>query len=541
MSLIAKDLAFSYPGKDVLKDVTIKLGPGTITGIVGENGSGKSTLLRLLSDELVPSRGTIELRGTLTYVSQELDPVERTIGSLKEEALNEVRAADQALQQVIETFDHDHGNLADLNDAIARHEHLRPWEAEQRLASLLTQFGVEHPDNRTLATLSVGERYRARLACALARRSDVLLLDEPTNHLDDSGIELLTIELRNWPGAVALVTHDRDLLNYTARSILDLDPSMDRRPALYREVDYDGYRRAKADALKVWRRRYHREQRRLAHLAEVLDTSYEGLSDEWRPPKGSRKHRRGTRARIHVKNADRQIEQLKGEAVDIPMPPQPLHFPQLPSQPGEMSDASVISLAIDRPSGRWTALAALRGTTLDIAPGEKILVTGGNGAGKSTLLRAIASDDPGDGVVRRSAVGLRIGVLIQDGLLREPQSVTATGEDECTAEVYRLLAQGQLDPEQVIPAYSLGLLNEDEMARPLIELSTGQRRRFELMRALIAAPHLLIVDEPTNHLSVDLVDDLTAALDATDAAVVIASHDRRLRADLAHWRQLHLN
>ena len=115
-----------------------------------------------------------------------------------------------------------------------------------------------------------------------------------------------------------------------------------------------------------------------------------------------------------------------------------------------------------------------------------------------------------------------------------------TGFEAYARHALTLLEARLLDPGQLVPVAALGLLTEDDLDRPLRELSVGQRRRFDLACALLAAPHVLILDEPTNHLSVGLVDELTAALRATSAAVVVATHDRRMRADLADWPELSL-
>ncbi|WP_430595347.1 ATP-binding cassette domain-containing protein, partial [Isoptericola sp. QY 916] len=138
------------------------------------------------------------------------------------------------------------------------------------------------------------------------------------------------------------------------------------------------------------------------------------------------------------------------------------------------------------------------------------------------------------------------GVVGQEAAPARPSGATRgedapqTGFDAYAAEALGLLERGELDPEHVVPVAALGLLSEEDLERPLAELSAGQRRRFELARALLHAPHLLLLDEPTNHLSVDLVDELTRALVATPAAVVVATHDRRMRADLADWPVLDL-
>jgi macrolide transport system ATP-binding/permease protein len=387
----------------------------------------------------------------------------------------------------------------------------------------------------------VGERFRVRLACRLAERSDLLLLDEPTNHLDDSAIEYLTGELVAWRGGVVIVTHDRELLDDVATAILDLDPSWDGRPVLYGQPGYLAYRFAKNQALHRWRQRYRAERKRAARLAERLDESYEGLSDEWRPEKGSQKHRRATRARIHVKAADRLVQKLEAEAIEVPKPPVELAFPDLPAMsPGWDPSHAVVEVRSPRVGDDGGARLDLPGTRIAVPPSGRLLVVGPNGTGKSTLLGALAGTLELDRGSRSVAPGARIGVVGQESEPITGRARLRTGFETYADEALRLLASGELDPDHVVPVAGLGLLSEEDLDRPLAELSAGQRRRFELARALLHAPHLLLLDEPTNHLSIDLVDELTRALQVTPSAVVVATHDRRMRSDLEDWPVLDL-
>ncbi|WP_166846430.1 ATP-binding cassette domain-containing protein [Isoptericola sp. BMS4] len=548
MHLVASDLAFAYPGRPVLFGVDLRVSDGVRLGVVGENGTGKSTLLHLLAGDLAPASGRLDRTGTVALVEQELVTTPgQTVGDLVRGTLAGLRALAAELDAAAAAFDHDAGDLAELSALIARSEHLAVWDADRRVDVALSRLGAVRDPHRRLDTLSVGQRYRVRLACRLAERADLLLLDEPTNHLDDDAVEFLTGELVAWRGGVVLVTHDRELLDDVATAIYDLDPSMDGRPVLYGQPGYLAYRFAKNQALHRWRQRYRAEQKRAVRLAERLDASYEGLSDEWRPPKGSQKHRRATRARIHVKAADRLVEQLKAEAVDVPVPPLELAFPDLPAMsPGWDPADPLVELRSPRVvADDGTVRLDLPGTRLAVPPSGRLLVVGANGTGKSTLLAALAGRVALDRGARAVTAGARLGVVTQEAEPRPSgraaDGAAPTGFDAYAAEALELLAAGELDPDHLVPVAALGLLTEADLERPLAELSAGQRRRFELARALLHAPHLLLLDEPTNHLSVDLVDELTRALQVTPAAVVVATHDRRMRADLADWDVLDLS
>ncbi len=533
--LVAEGVTFAYPGRPVLSGVDLVIGAGQRVGVVGENGAGKSTLLRVLAGDLDPASGSVRRAGSLSVVTQELDvPATATVGDLVASTLDDLRAAAAALEEAVAGFDHESGDLGALATAIARVEHLAAWDADRRVDEALTRFGAPRDTRRRLDTLSVGERYRVRLACRIAQRSDVLLLDEPTNHLDLSGIAYLTERLRDWPGVVVIVTHDRQLLDDVMTAIYDLDPSMDGRPVLYGATRYAQYRYAKDQALRRWRARYTAERKRAERLAERLDASYEGLSDEWRPAKGSQKNRRATHARIHVKAADRLVQRLEAEAVEVPVPPLALEFPDLPTLPVGYRGGPLLELRAPRVVGRLD----LPGTRLEVPAAGRLLVTGRNGAGKSTLLAALTGAIDLDRGLRTVAPGVRLGVLAQEA--DDPEAARLTGFEAFARRALDLLRADALDPGQVVAVAPLGLLSEEDLERPLAELSVGQRRRFDLARALLAAPHVLVLDEPTNHLSVGLVDELTAALRATSAAVVVATHDRKMRADLADWPSVEL-
>jgi len=558
--LAVDDLSFSYPGRPVLSGVSLRVGAGTRLGVVGENGTGKSTLLGVLAGILAPSGGEVRRQGSLAVVEQELVPLPgQTVGDLVRDSLATVRAVGAELDAVTRGFDHEHGNLAQLSEVLARAEHLAVWDADRRVEVALSRLGACRDPHRELATLSVGERYRVRLACRLAERSDLLLLDEPTNHLDTSGIDFLTGEIVAWGGGIVMVTHDRQLLDDVATEILDLDPAMDGKPVLYGQPGYLAYRFAKNQALHRWRQRYRAERKRAEKLAERLDASYEGLSDEWRPAKGSQKHRRATHARIHVKAADRLVQKLEAEAVEVPVPPLELRFPDLLAMsPGWSPETPLLEVRSPRvdggPGGRpdegapgpgdgpsvGGARLDLPGTRVAIPPSGRLLITGPNGSGKSTLLAALAGTVRLDRGTRTVADGVRVGIVAQEGPPLPAGAEERTGFEEYAQEALDLLSAGALDPEHLVPVAFLGLLSEEDLDRPLRELSAGQRRRFDLARALLAVPHVLLLDEPTNHLSIDLVDELTQALRVTPAAVVVATHDRRMREDFADWPTLEL-
>ncbi|GMA31957.1 ATP-binding cassette domain-containing protein [Litorihabitans aurantiacus] len=538
----ARGVAFGYPARPVLADVSLTVGGRDRIGLVGENGSGKSTLLQILAGRLDPQAGAVRRRGTLTMVAQELQvSPHETLGELLAASMQRSRAAQTRLEEAaeaagaVESADTpgvsgaaaaQRRALAEVADAVAAFEEMRAWDADRELDEALTRFGAPREASTRLAEMSVGERYRVHLACALAERSDVLLLDEPTNHLDLAAIEHLTDRLALWPGAVVLVTHDRQLLDDVVTEILDLDSTMAGPPTRYGALHYADYRAAKDAALARWRTRFRTEQRRLEQLFWSRDTAYEGLSDEWRPPKGSNKNRRGTRAKQHITAADRQLRELEARAVAVPPPPPEVAWPHLGGEPDGHGNAPLLLLPGAHVPGR------LERGDLMLAVGreDRLLLVGPNGRGKSTLLGLLAQ--------AATAPDVRVGVLWQESRLEVRGR--ETGFDVAARVVLEAVARGGVDADELVPIAATGLLSEADLDRPVVELSVGQRRRLDLALVLMTAPHVLLMDEPTNHLAVDLVDSMTTWLRWVACAVVVATHDRLMREDYADWPTIDL-
>ena len=390
-------------------------------------------------------------------------------------------------------------------------------------------IGTYRPSTQTsrrLADLSVGQRYRVRLACLLGADDDFLLLDEPTNHLDSGGLDFLTDRLRARDGGVVVVSHDRALLSDLAETIVDLDPTPDGRPRVYGH-GYTGYREGRAAERERWEREYDRQQTERQRLQDNLSTAQNRLVSGWRPEKGTDKHGRATRAGGLVQNVHRRREALEAHAVTVPEPPQIFRFPELPSRTG------VTLLSVDgvRVTGRLAGPVSLH-----LSHRGRLVVTGPNGAGKSTLLAVAAGELVPDTGSVTMPTGTRLGFLRQETTL--PPARRAS--EIFARHVDALVTAGTLRDSECIGLSQLGILRPREASKRVDELSMGQQRRLDLALVIATKPHVLLLDEPTNHLSVALVDELTDALGATQAAVVLSSHDRQLLRDVGAWPRLDL-
>ncbi|MBN1092272.1 ABC-F family ATP-binding cassette domain-containing protein [Blastococcus sp. TML/M2B] len=524
--LSVQEVRIQRGGHLVLDGVSLTVAPGNRWGVVGENGRGKSTLLHVLAGTLPPDAGSVHLIGTIGVAEQELRADDgATVADAVENELAAARSALRTLEVSSAALaDGSPGAEEQYATALAAAEVLDAWDADRRVDVALEALGAVTDRSRRLAELSVGQRYRVRLACLLGAGHDFLLLDEPTNHLDAAGLAFLTDRLRSHPGGVVVVSHDRALLSDVATSVLDLDPSQDGRPRVYGD-GFAGYQARRRAEVARWQVEFDEQQAEQARLAHDLSQAQHRLQTGWRPDKGTGKHQRATRAPGLVRAVHRRQEELRRHVVDAPEPPLRFRMPPLPGRPG------VVLLRADdvRVTGRLP-----HSVSVEVQSGSRLVITGPNGAGKSTLLAVLAGElPPTAGRVHRS-LAARVRLLRQES----PRADTRTAAEVFAAHIQHLVQTGVGGGGAAVSLSGLGLFRSADLRRPVGDLSMGQQRRLDLALALASRPQVLLLDEPTNHLSIALVDELTEALQATDAAVVVATHDRQLQHDLDAWPRL---
>ncbi|MGO1592139.1 MAG: ABC-F family ATP-binding cassette domain-containing protein [Ancrocorticia sp.] len=526
--LTASDISVMRGATPVLNHVDLTLTPTSRLAIVGENGRGKSTLLHVLDGTLVPDSGAVQRIGTIGVADQEMDASDqRTVGEAVADAIAEPLAALKNLDTASHALaDGTEAAAVQYSTALEHAEALDAWDAERRVLIALEALDAETDMAKPLGHLSVGQRYRVRLACLLGADDDFLLLDEPTNHLDRSGLEFLTSQLSSRDGGAAVVTHDRALLSDFATTILDLDPTRDDRPRVY-GGGYAGYKDGRLAERERWEQEYERQQAERAQLQDRLSAAQNRLISGWRPEKGTNKHGRATRAGGLVQNVHRRQEALESHAMTVPEPPHVFRFPALRARQG----ATLLSVENVSVVGR------LRGpVSLTLSHRSRLVITGPNGSGKSTLL-GVASGEltPDTGGVRKPE-RTRLGFLRQESELPADRRANEVYSEHLDS----LVSNGIVPPSEAVGMGQLGLLKPRELGKRVGELSMGQQRRLDLALVLAMRPHVLLLDEPTNHLSIALVDELTEALGATQAAVVLSSHDRQILRDVADWPTIDL-
>ncbi len=475
-ALLAHDLIRTFGARRVLDGVSLVAAPGHRIGLIGENGTGKTTLLRLLAGVDEPDAGTVVRPPDVGFLQQEMPFCSTaTIATVVDDALREARedlAALDALTAAL-TVDDSPELLVEYGERLDRAQEHEAWDADRRAGIVLAGLGLgDLPHDRTLGSISGGQRSRLALAALLIHRPAALLLDEPTNHLDDAAAEFLGEQLRALPGVVVLASHDRAFLDAVCTDVVDLDPALDG-PTRY-GGNYTAYQAEKVAERDRWQRQYEEEQEELAALRRSVAVTARRVAPG-RPIRDNNKmayDRAGGRVEQQisrrVRNAARRLDELERDQVR--KPPEPLRF-----RAGALWSAATGGLLVSLRDVRVPGRLAL--DRLDVSATDRLLVTGLNGAGKSTLLSVLAGTLAATGRVNRRQ-RLRVGLLTQDTVFERA--------DRTARQTYELVLG--VERAEEVPLRSLGLVSPRDVGRPVGELSVGQRRRLALALLVADAP-----------------------------------------------------
>ena len=487
------------PDHVVLKDIWLSFLPGAKIGVLGLNGAGKSTLLRIMAGEdtefigeAFPAAGI-----SVGFLPQEprLDPSKNVLGNV-EEGVSGIRALlnryDEINAKFAEELSSDEMDkvLEEQGRIQDRIEAANGWDLDSRLELAMDALRLP-PADAEVSTLSGGERRRVALCRLLLRSPDLLLLDEPTNHLDAESVAWLERFLKEYPGTVVAVTHDRYFLDNVAGWILELD----RGSGIPWEGNYSSWLDQKQQRLSIEEKQETKRQRTLQRELEWIR-----LSPRARQAKG--------KARLNAyEDLLKQDTAQKIEQVEIYIPPGP-----------RLGDLVVEARGLRKSYGD---LLLMDDVEFTLPRGGIVGVIGPNGAGKTTLFRMITGQEKPD------AGTLRIGETVQIGYV--DQSRDALGAQRT---VWEEISGGHDDIElgkrTVASRAYVSWFNFKgrDQQRKVGSLSGGERNRVHLAKLLRRGSNLLLLDEPTNDLDVDTLRALEEALLAFAGCAVVISHDR---------------
>ncbi len=497
------NVTVSFGGWDLFKDISLLINPRDRIGLVGKNGAGKTTLLKVIMGQQPPTSGVVTMSGdtTLGYLPQQMKVhdtttlVEETAKAFEEvlqlEAEMERLTAEIALRDDYQS--EEYGELVHrLSEATERHNLLGGESRDAQIERTLLGLGFKREDlNKPTSTFSGGWRMRIELAKLLLRKPSVFLLDEPTNHLDIESIQWLEGYLKDYPGAVLLISHDRDFLdNVTNRTVeLLLGKVYDYK------VPYSQYVVLRKERREAQVAAYNNQQRLIEKSEEFIEKF------RYKPTKSNQ-----------VQSRIKQLEKLERIEIDEEdLSALNLKFPPAPR-------SGQIVAEIKEVGKSFGAKRVFSGADFTIEKGDRIALVGRNGEGKTTLARILIGElEPSEGSIKVGAnVSIGYYAQNQDDLMDGEFTVYDTLDKVAVGDIRTRL-------RDILGAF---LFRGEDVDKKVKVLSGGERSRLAMARMMLSPHNLLVLDEPTNHMDMRSKDILKEALLKYDGTLVVVSHDR---------------
>lgn len=488
--LSANEIRLAYSYQILLDGVTLAVAAGEKVGLVGRNGCGKTSLLKILTGEQSADSGEISLRrGIRTgYLPQEfeLDPNLTVYGNIAAGAADIVEA--------IRRYENGEGTDKELHDFLELIDHADGWNLDARITSLSNALGTPPLDAPT-GPLSGGEKRRVALCRALACQPDLLLLDEPTNHLDADSIRWLEEVLKNFPGAVIFVTHDRYFLDVIATRIIEIDGGR----AFSHPGNYTAYLESKAIRQQIAEQSERRRQRFLRTELEWVRAGVKA---------------RGTKQRTRL-DAFYEVEGMEAppeeREMDLLLPP----AADLGNVVIELEKAGMNVGTVNKP--HWL----FRNFDLSIRPGTCTGIVGKNGVGKTTLLKlCLGQIPPTEGT---AVLGKRVKINYIDQTRMQLNGTGSLLDEISDGNEKVQFGNETLGARAYLRRF---LFNNDRINERVDLLSGGERARLMLAKVLKTGGNLIVLDEPTNDLDLPSLRMLEEALSSFGGSILVVSHDR---------------
>ncbi|WP_299119415.1 ABC-F family ATP-binding cassette domain-containing protein [uncultured Winogradskyella sp.] len=496
------NLSISFQGEYLFEEITFKLGLGDRIGLIGKNGAGKSTMLRILSKEQEADSGQIAADKDLKigFLKQDIDfDFGKTVLEESYEAFKEIKACETKLEhintQLAERKDYEsdsyHQLMIDLNDIQHQYEILGGYNYQGETEKILQGLGFQREDfDKLTDTFSGGWRMRIELAKLLLQNNDLLLLDEPTNHLDIESIIWLENFLKNYGGAVVIVSHDKMFLDNVTNRTIEI--------SLGRIYDYNKpYTKflALRKEMKVQQLAAQKNQEKQIQQTEKLIEKFRAKASK------------ATMAQSLIKKLDK-IDRIEVDEDDNSV--MSLNFP-VSITPGK------VVVEVENVSKNYDDLQVLHNVNLAIARDTKTAFVGQNGQGKSTLAKIIVGEIEHQG-------SLKLGHNVQIGYFAQNQAEYLDGNK--TVLDTMIDAANETNRSKVRDILGSFLFRGEEAEKYVRVLSGGERNRLALAKLLLQPLNVLIMDEPTNHLDIKSKNVLKDALKKFKGTLILVSHDR---------------
>ena len=504
------NLSISFQGEYLFEDLAFKLSAGDRIGLIGKNGAGKSTMLRILSKEMEPDTGQIAVEKDLNigFLKQDIDfDYGRTVLEEAYQAFEKIKTLESKIDdihhQLAERTDYEsegyHQLMVDLHEIQHQYEILGGYNYQGETEKVLQGLGFERSDfNKLTDTFSGGWRMRIELAKLLLQNNDVLLLDEPTNHLDIESIIWLENFLKNYSGAVVIVSHDKMFLDNVTNRTIEI--------SLGRIYDYN----KPYSKFLTLRKEIKDQQLAAKKNQEKQIEQTEKLIEKFRA-----KASKASMAQSLIKKLDK-IERIEVDEDDNSV--MALNFP-VSITPGK------VVIEAHHISKSYGELQVLKNIDLLIERSSKTAFVGQNGQGKSTLAKIIVGELKHHGQ-------LKLGHNVQIGYFAQNQAEYLDGNK--TVLDTMIDAANESNRSKVRDILGAFLFRGEEVEKYVKVLSGGERNRLALAKLLLQPFNVLVMDEPTNHLDIKSKNVLKEALKKFEGTLILVSHDRDFLQGLAN-------
>ncbi len=489
--LTIRKLNMTYGGRTLFEEADLTINWGERVALVGPNGAGKSTLFHIILGNEEANAGRIERDeyAHVGYLSQEAgDPGRDTVLQIATAITPEMREVQQVMRKHEEADTLDSAEYGEAQDKFTL---MNGFQLEPKAKKILSGLGFQQEDfDRPAHEMSGGWVMRAHLAQILCLEPDLLMLDEPTNHLDLLSLLWFQRYLTNYPGAILMISHDRDFMDAIVETVVEID----EEKLITYQGDYSNYlvgrEKRYEQKLAAWRN----QKKEVDRIQEFIDR-FRSVSSK----------------AAQVQSRVKQLEKM--QTLEKPKAPRKVfkfHFPKPPR-----SNQKVIELA--KVSQAYGDTRVYESLDLEVERGDRTVLVGPNGAGKSTLLKILAGVVPIDGGERKAGYATKLGYYSQhrSELLDESNTVL---EEVCTTGV----GLREEDARGLLGSF---LFRRDDVHKKVKVLSGGEKSRLNLVKFLVDPPNLLLMDEPTTHLDLLSVEALIEALRQYEGSLVFISHD----------------